>query len=185
MPVDDKHIDLKEVLENQIWYSEREASLNHYASLALMVLALGSTLAASVLAIFSLASEKIVGGIAGLPAVIAIIALTLKLDAISNWNYRKAVKTRTLLRRLMYEGPEPMTTDYIASISAEFNRLDDVMAKERLQNLTLDWASVLRHKPSAVSATRSAIAGRSRWPSIWSLPPSPCGTRLIWTVQFN
>ncbi|HUJ93446.1 MAG TPA: hypothetical protein VLW46_00625 [Candidatus Bathyarchaeia archaeon] len=129
--VEDRLTLLKSALEDQRLKSERRAALLDYISLGLAVIALGCTVAAAVLGIFTSVPSKIVGGIAGLPAVIGSVALALKVDVKASWHYRKAVKTRALLRRLCFEGPEPMTTEYITSISAEFNRLDETMAEER------------------------------------------------------
>jgi hypothetical protein len=161
MPVDDRQASVEEELQDQVYFSERKASLNHYASLALMGLALGCTIAASVLGIFSLASARVVGGLAGLPAVIAFVAITLQLEAKSSWHYQKAVKTRTLLRRLRHQGPDPMTIEYIAGISEEFNLLDETMAEERLRNLTLNWRSLLQHRASLRSDGSSVVPATS------------------------
>lgn len=131
MSVDDRYTALKNRLEGQVSFSERKASLSHYASIGLTLAALICTVTAAVLGIFSSATAKTVGGMAALPAVIAGIAQSLKLDATSSWHYRKAVKTRALLDRLRLQGPEPMTIEYVSSISAEFNSLDQRMAEER------------------------------------------------------
>ena len=147
MSADDRYASLKESLEDQVAFSEGRATLNRHAMTALTVIGLGCTVTAAVVGIFSLGTEKTVGGIAALPAVIAGIAQALKLEAVSSWHYRKGVMTRILLRRLRFEGPDPMTTEYISSISAAFNSMDQLMAEE--------WKQKISEQPPQHAATTS------------------------------
>jgi hypothetical protein len=81
MTIDERFSDLRAVLEDQTRHSQRMASLYYVASLALMLLALVSTIAASAPGIFHLVrTPETVGYIAGLPAVFGLAAITLKLD---------------------------------------------------------------------------------------------------------
>jgi hypothetical protein len=145
MTAEQKQDSLGRILQGQVSFSESKATLSHYASLGLMATALGCTLLSAILGIFTLVSSKIVGGLAALPAIIAFIAVKLKLDTNSYWHYRKAVNTRVLYRRLMYECPDPLTHEYVEDISAAFNSLDEELAKERERTLKPDWSHVDRH----------------------------------------
>lgn len=72
--------ELADEMQDQVLYSEQKASINQHSRLPLVFVALGCTLAAAVLGLASLASKAVIGGIAGLRAVIAVIAATFNLE---------------------------------------------------------------------------------------------------------
>jgi hypothetical protein len=150
MTVHERFSHLRSLLEDQVKHSQRMATLYYVASFSLMVCALASTIAASAAGIFHLVhTPETVGWIAGLPAVFGLAAITLKLDERWQWEYRKAVRTRNILRRLLHRGPDPMTIEYVSSIDEEFSAMDLAMAEERRTQI-FDWATVMRYKTPEV-----------------------------------
>ena len=106
------------------------AHVNHRLSICLMVIALGCSVAAGAIGFFTNASSKVVGGLAVIPALIAFVAVNLKLEDKSSWHYRKRDELRALVSRLDYPQTELLSSDNIATISNCRNELNAKMQAE-------------------------------------------------------
>ena len=127
--------------------SESNLALNtHRGSLALMVVALLCSFAATICGVFLGVSGKIVGGIALFPPLIAYIAVNLKLEAKSSWHARKADALEELRARLGYQQPESPTIDNIAAVSRDRTEMTKKMQVEWDKNLMLNFSGLVKHR---------------------------------------
>ena len=158
MPIDSEIQERKWGLDRELDLSIKDAELkgrlNHLTSLGLMASALGCSLLAAILGIFSSIDAKIIGGLAVLPPVIAYIAVNLKLEEKCGWHYRKGIGLRTLRSRLLYQQPEVPSVSNIAAIARERDGLDFDMQLEWESDLKLNWSGMMsgpRHRSNEFS----------------------------------
>lgn len=135
---------LKSELERQIRHYRQNAIGNHWLAIVAMMVAIGTSFAAS-LAGFLGANAKLIGGLALGPATCAIIATTFRFQARSLWHYRKKDGLDMLRHRLLFQLPESPTADNVAAISRDWEKLTDEMQKEWENNFTFNWTGFLGH----------------------------------------
>jgi hypothetical protein len=129
--------------------TELDQAIRHYNSRAraaywfahiLMILTVGTSIAATLCGVFLDVNGKVTGGIASLPAIMALVAVTFKPAGRANWHYRKKDRLYELRRRLRYELPESPSADNVAAISKAWTQLTDKMNEEWEREFTLSWA---------------------------------------------
>ena len=113
----------------------------------LFILALCCSVVAAICGLFFEVSGRIVGGIAALPPIIAFVAVDLKLQARSNWHYRKAYALSALRSRLLYQLPAEPTVDNIAAIAKARDDSNDAMEKEWQETMGTNFVDMLKQRP--------------------------------------
>src|ERR1700719_544593 len=96
---------LERELSSAISHANLRARVNHWIALVLIAGALLSSAAAS-LGAFTGWNNNLIGALALVPGIAALIETTLKFQSKSNWRYRKVDALNALRRRLLYELPE-------------------------------------------------------------------------------
>ena len=135
---------------------ELEAEIRKYFGFAksaylwlqgLFILSLCCSALAAILGLFLGVPGKIVGGIAALPPIIAFVAVNLKLQARSNWHYRKSYALDALRSRLLYQLPANPTVDDIAAIAKARDDNNDAMEREWQGTMETSFADMLKQRP--------------------------------------
>jgi len=106
------------------------------------------SVAAAICGLFFNLSGKAVGGIAALPAILAFIAVNLKLEARASWHYRRAYEMNELHSRLLYQLPETPTADNVAAIAKDRDTVINKMHDEWDKTITVNWAEMLKQRQS-------------------------------------
>src|ERR1044072_3532871 len=110
-------------LERNISHHQHRAKLDHHAAIWLMLIALLASAGAGLGGLFLDANAKVVGAIALLPGIMALIASTMKYQGKSHWHYRKRDSLSELKLRLLYELPEFPTADNVAAVARSLRSL--------------------------------------------------------------
>jgi|ERR1051325_11326166 hypothetical protein len=95
---------------------------NYVAAYAVVVLSVFFSGAASVAASAS-NWRGIAAALALIPGLLAVAATQLKLQARSNWHYRKHSRLRSLLSRINYETPSNPSTEELVALANEYERI--------------------------------------------------------------
>lgn len=114
-------------LNTAIDVHHRAAKRNFYATFFCALLGTGASVLASILA-FLQVSGVIVGVLALVPAMAAVLVSRLKLQDRANWYYLKHDRLLTLYNQLHFELPDPPTSAAIADISKRWSALNEDMA---------------------------------------------------------
>jgi hypothetical protein len=139
--------------ELTVWRDkERSLARSGYLwSQGLFILALLCSVGAAVAGLFFNLPGHTVGGIAALPPLIAFIATNLKLEARSDWHYRKSYLFDTLHSRLMYQLPAAPTVDNIAAIAHDRDTMVDQMEAEWKKTSAISWTEMLRERRDLIA----------------------------------
>jgi hypothetical protein len=130
---------LTKELNDAIAHYNTRARTAYWCAQILMIMTLGSSALATLCGVFLDAGGKITGGIAALPGITALIAVTMKPAGRANWHYRKKDGLNELRRRLLYELPESPTADNVAAISNSWTQLTVKMNEKWERDYTLSW----------------------------------------------
>jgi hypothetical protein len=136
---------LGSVLDKEIKRKNRHARGMYFLAHTMMVITVGASAAASLCGFLGVDS-KITGGVAAIPAITVIIAMTFKPEQRANWHYRKRDALAQLKRRLIYELPDSPTADNVAAISKALSELIMVMNEQWVKDLTLSWTTFKKHE---------------------------------------
>lgn len=131
---------LRQELEETILIVQSRAKWTHRAGLWLMAIALVCSLGTGIAGLTGLLGPKALGALALLPGAAAIAATQLKLQARSNWHYRKHDALTALRSRLLYQLPVDPTADHISNIAESRDTLNRQMQAEWERAISLDWA---------------------------------------------
>lgn len=134
--------DLSKELDRAISQESHLAHLNHRFSVCFMVAALSCSVSAAILGFWTDVSSKVVGGLAILPALIAFVAVNLKLERKSSWHYRKRDGLQALRSRLLYQQPVSPSADNIAAIAEAWDKLNQQMQEEWDKDMALNWSGL-------------------------------------------
>lgn len=149
-------------LEPEIANEIQMANWNHRLSLGFMIVALLFSVATAIAGIFIKAKSEIVGAMAILPALIAYVAINLKLNGKSSWHYRMADGLDGFRSRLLYQLPDPPTVENIAGIAQARDAFIKEMQEEWDRTLALNWSGLAAHsatsQSNALSGTRGGAA---------------------------
>ena len=132
---------LEKELSSAISHTNRRARLNYWTALVLIAGALLSSAAAS-LGAFTRWNNNLIGALALVPGIAALIETTLKFQSKSNWRYRKVDALNALRRRLLYELPEVPTADNVAAISDAWTSVTQSMELEWEKQFSLNWTEI-------------------------------------------
>jgi hypothetical protein len=122
---------LRAKLEWECRHDLRWAKAGHFAFNSLLVVGIGSSVAAGLLGFGGVGNPKIVGVIALIPAASAGALKQLQLHWRSMWHYRKRDQVDELLQRLEYGLSDPPTAEQVATIAQEYAEINSRM--------TLEW----------------------------------------------
>jgi hypothetical protein len=150
---------LEKELSRDAWWATFSAYANHWLSIISMVIALGCSVAAATLGVFTQTPAKVVGGIAVLPPLIAFVAGNLKFEAKNSWHARRSDGLSKLRSRLLYQLPASPTLEQIAAIARDRDDLETRLQTEWDKTLLLKWAGVFSHRP-ALHAGDSSDEGK-------------------------
>jgi hypothetical protein len=143
---------LAQELEERTKEELKWANWNHRGSLISMVLALGCTVVAGILGFFyQAANPKVIAGFAVLPALIALVANTMKFESKNSWHARLCDGLSTLRSRLLYQQPELPTLDQVARIAEDRDNLEIKMQAEWDRSLLLSWAGLRNNSTTSQS----------------------------------
>jgi hypothetical protein len=89
--------------------------------------------------------SRIVGGLALIPGITALIASTMRFQGKSNWHYRYRDDLEALKSRLLYELPESPLVNHIAEISEAKRTLTGQMQMQKRfeDSFSMDWTNFL------------------------------------------
>ena len=153
-----RKIILATVLQGEITFSARRKSLYHGGALTIMLLALGSTIAATVLGVSGLGRTQVVGCIAALPALFAYTAIALKLEGKAGWHNRRFVKLRVFLSRLNLELSDPILIQEVRALSSEHNKFNEDMDAEWERELSFDFLGIGKRNGFTPQSSESSAA---------------------------
>jgi hypothetical protein len=74
-------------------------------------------------------TQPIIGGLALVPAGVAVVETTLKLTQKASWRYRRRDALRGLLRRLEYPAGAGLSLAEISSVAQAYTQLDEAMTE--------------------------------------------------------
>jgi len=137
---------LEEQLNDDISYESLRARGDYWIAVVLIVITLGSSVAAGLGGLAFGWSAQRTAVVAFIPGAIAIIATTMKFEGKSNWHYRKLYGLNSLKSRLLFELPSTPSVDNIAAISKERRELIAEMEKEWEAVLSLSWSQFKPHQ---------------------------------------
>lgn len=139
---------LRTEIEDTIALYGRLARLNYWGAAGLMALTLASSALAALGGFLGFPSQ-LVGSVALLPGVIALIATTFNLQGRANWHYRKKDALYGLRRKLLFELPENPAAQDIAAVAEEWTQLNERMNVLWESDLSLSWAAFARRGEQA------------------------------------
>ena len=116
------------------------ARINYHFAYALMILTLLFSVAAGIGGIFLPISKEVVGGLALVPGVFALVANMLKPQGRANWHYRKHDELNELLRRASFDLPASPSASDVAKIARAWSKVDKDMSLEWENKFSLDWS---------------------------------------------
>ncbi|TMJ18890.1 MAG: hypothetical protein E6G92_03435 [Alphaproteobacteria bacterium] len=124
---------------------------NYLATFSLALIGSGASVMAGILA-FLQVDSVIVGVLALIPAMCAIVVGRLKLQDRANWYYRKRTALFALYNEVHFELPDPPTSAAIAEISRKWSALNQQMEGDWGSRLALTLEDMNR---TAASAART------------------------------
>lgn len=150
-----------EALERDIralFFSSRSKARRAYSiGLFFMACAILASVVAAIGGILQF-DPRVVGTLALIPGVIAIVPTNLKLQARANWHYRKKDEAQSLLNVLQYGLSDPPTIDEVKKIAADLNALNRKMGR--------DWEGALGiwSSPAHSEGQNGTSGGSARLP---------------------
>lgn len=122
-------------LDKAIARLTRAARRAYYATFTLAIVGIGASILAGILS-FVKADAVVVGILALIPAMTAILLGRLKLQERASWFYGKREALYTLYNNLHFELPDPVTAESLAEISRTWSEINLEREKEWLARLT-------------------------------------------------
>lgn len=121
---------------------------NYFAAFTLATVGVLASVAAGILA-FVEADRFVVGIVALVPAMTALVTSRLKLQERANWHYRRRDALLALFNMLHFELPDPPTADAVAEISRRWSAINTELSGEWERRLAFSAADAARaeHRP--------------------------------------
>lgn len=130
-------------LSKMISHYQSLGKSNYFTAYCISLISVGASLIAGIGGL-SLKSPLLFAFVAFIPAAVAIIAASFKLQDRANWHYRKKDALNGLRNSLLFELPDPPTCESIAIISRQLTDLNVTMSRDWEQSF--GWDSALKHK---------------------------------------
>jgi hypothetical protein len=143
----DRRANLRRELDMVAKANQERAMQTHWSAIVLMIVAVAGSFVAGIAGLTSFLPAPWLGAIALIPGTASLAALRFKLQARSNWHYRKYDAVTALKSRLEYRLPLDFTDEDIGSIAAARDELIERMQLEWEKTMSFDWTDfkVQRH----------------------------------------
>ena len=117
-------------LDGEIAQEKLFATGGYRIAMALVLTGLLSSFIAGIGGLVHLWKPDVTAVLAFIPGSTTIFLSTLKFEGKSDWHYRKLYALQSLRERLLYQGPIPLTADFVARIASEKTALIKKMNEE-------------------------------------------------------
>jgi hypothetical protein len=133
----ERMLNLRREVEELSAAGRRWGKRNYLAAYAVVILTVVSSGAAGAAAFLD-QDPGLVGVLALMPGLLTLAATQLKLQARSNWHFKKRSFLNRLLAKIKYQTRDNPSAEELASLAEEFSRIEVEMEAEWQQKLNFD-----------------------------------------------